>query len=387
MSGCIALIVGAGRGHRFGSELPKQYCQIGGKTVIGLTLDAFASHPEIDAVRAVIHPDDRELYDYAASSVSTDKLLDPVNGGETRQQSVYMGLKSLVEIAPDRVLIHDAARPFVGESVISRVILALDESIGAIPALPVNDTLKRGQNGMIQTTVARDDLWRAQTPQGFLFPDILEAHRYCAEDTTDVELTDDAAVAERAGIFVKIVNGEEGNIKVTTQEDLIRAGRISGGGEVRIGFGFDVHRFTEGANVTLCGVVIPHGAALAGHSDADVGLHALTDALLGTIGEGDIGSHFPPEETQWKGSPSDVFVSKAVQLITAKGAKIVNVDVTIICEMPKISPYRPAMRAYIAGLLGISEDRVSVKATTTEQLGFAGRGEGIAAQAIANITL
>ncbi|MBT3237671.1 MAG: bifunctional 2-C-methyl-D-erythritol 4-phosphate cytidylyltransferase/2-C-methyl-D-erythritol 2,4-cyclodiphosphate synthase [Rhodospirillaceae bacterium] len=380
MSGCIALVVGAGRGHRFGGELPKQYARVGGKSVIGLSLQAFAGHPGIDAVRAVIHPDDRHLYDEATQSVS-DGLLEPVNGGASRQESVRLGLESLSDSSPDMVLIHDAARPFVDSDVIDRVIASLQTANGAIPALPVNDTLKRGAKRTITTTVDRADLWRAQTPQGFRYSEILKAHG----DSASLELTDDASVAEHAGIAVELVDGSENNVKLTTQDDLVRAERLLGGGETRTGFGFDVHRFTDGDSVTLCGVNIPHSASLDGHSDADVGLHALTDALLGCVGEGDIGSHFPPSEAEWRGASSDVFLKKAVDIVASKGGVIVNVDVTLICEEPKVGPHRSAMRDSIAAILGVEVGRVSVKATTTERLGFTGRKEGIAAQSVATV--
>ncbi|MHA1597459.1 MAG: bifunctional 2-C-methyl-D-erythritol 4-phosphate cytidylyltransferase/2-C-methyl-D-erythritol 2,4-cyclodiphosphate synthase [Alphaproteobacteria bacterium] len=382
MSGCIALVVGAGRGHRFGGDLPKQYACVGGRSVIGMSLQAFAGHPGVDAVRAVIHPDDRELYENAINDVSGE-LLEPVNGGASRQESVRLGLESLSGHAPDLVLIHDAARPFVEADLIGRVLASLQTGCGAIPALPVNDTLKRGTGRTISATVARSDLWRAQTPQGFHYPEILQAHN----DSARMELTDDAAVAEAAGLAVELVDGNENNVKLTTQDDLFRAERLLGGTETRTGFGFDVHRFTDGDAVTLCGVRIPHDAALEGHSDADVGLHALTDALLGCVGEGDIGSHFPPGEAQWQDAASNIFLEKAVQIITGYGATIVNVDVTLICEEPKIGPHRQAMRYTMAGVLGIEPGRVSVKATTTERLGFTGRKEGIAAQAVATVRL
>jgi len=382
MSGCIALVVGAGRGHRFGGDLPKQYARIGGKTVIGLSMQAFTGHPGVDAVRAVIHSDDRNLYDDAVRDVS-GALLDPVNGGASRQESVRLGLESLSGHSPDLVLIHDAARPFVDHGVVDRVLASLQTGPGAIPALPVNDTLKRGAGRSITGTVDRADLWRAQTPQGFRFRDILEAHRGVA----DLELTDDAAVAEKAGIAVELVDGGEDNVKLTTKDDLIRAERLLGGGETRTGFGFDVHRFTSGDAITLCGVRIPHDAALEGHSDADVGMHALTDALLGCVGEGDIGSHFPPGEAAWRDAASGVFLGKAVDIISSRGGVIVNVDVTLICEEPKIGPHRADMRDAMAKILGLSRDRISVKATTTERLGFTGRKEGIAAQAVATVRL
>lgn len=382
MSGCIALVVGAGRGHRFGGDLPKQYVCVGGKTVLGLSMQAFAGHPGVNAVRAVIHPDDRNLYDDAVRGLP-GALLDPVNGGANRQESVRLGLESLSGHAPDLVLIHDAARPFVDHGLVDRVLASLQTGPGAIPALPVNDTLKRGAGRNITGTVERADLWRAQTPQGFRYRDILDAHA----NSAGLDLTDDAAVAEQAGLAVELVDGSEDNVKLTTKDDLIRAERLLGGGETRTGFGFDVHRFTGGSGVTLCAVRIPHSNALEGHSDADVGLHALTDALLGCVGEGDIGSHFPPGEAEWRGASSDIFLRKAVDIIAARGGVIVNVDVTLICEEPKIGAHRTAMRDAMAKILGLGRDRVSVKATTTERLGFTGRKEGIAAQAVATVRL
>lgn len=382
MSRCIALVVGAGRGHRFGGDQPKQYSPLAGSTVIGKTLKAFATHPSIDAVRAVIHPDDRDLYEAAIRGVEKNKILDPVGGGATRQDSVRLGLESLQGDAPDMVLIHDAARPFVSTDIIDRVIEALGASKGAIAAMPVTDTLKSSDGGQINTTVDRTGLWRAQTPQGFHYSDILDAHQVCREDNS---LTDDAAVAEKVGLAVQLVTGSEENVKITTQGDLRHAERKLSGIEHRTGMGFDVHRFCPGDGVTLCGVRIPYEQALDGHSDADVALHALTDALLGAIGEGDIGQHFPPSEAKWKGVASEIFLNKARDLIHEKGGSVVNVDVTLICEEPKVGPHRDAMREFVSQALDIDLTRVSVKATTTERLGFTGRKEGIAAEAIATV--
>ncbi len=385
MSGCIALVVGAGRSRRFGGETPKQYSSYGGTTVISRTLAAFANHPSITSVRAVIHPDDKDLYAAALDSAGMDNLLDPVAGGATRQESVRLGLESLSRYSPDRVLIHDAARPFVSQGVIDRVIQALDRSPGAIAALPVNDTLKSSQDGYVKNTVDRAALWRAQTPQGFHFSKILEAHKCFSKGNCGAEFTDDAAVAEKAGMAIELVTGSEENVKITTMDDLMLAQRNLGAWEHRTGLGFDVHRFCPGDHLTLCGVCIPYSHALEGHSDADVALHAITDALLGAIGQGDIGSHFPPNDEQWKGVSSDVFLAKARDLIRGLGGNIVNVDVTIICEEPKIGPHRQSMQAKIASVLGLEENRISVKATTTERLGFTGRQEGIAAEAIATV--
>ncbi len=382
MTGIVALIVAAGRGSRFGGGLPKQYAPLGGRVVLRHSLERFARHPRIDEVRAVIHPDDRALYDQAALGL---KLAEPVGGEATRQESVRRGLESLEQIAPEAVLIHDGARPFVSAGVIDRVLDGLGAAAGAIAALPVTDTLKRGGAGLIQATVERGSLWRAQTPQGFRYAEILAAHRAAA----GVELSDDAAVAEQANLSVALVEGAPENIKVTTQDDLARAERWLAGGqdETHVGQGFDVHRFAAGDHVMLCGVRITHEKGLAGHSDADVGLHALTDAILGALGAGDIGSHFPPSEARWRDADSALFVNRARELVARRGGRIGHVDVTLICERPKIGPHRAAMVARIAELLDIAPDQVSVKATTTEGLGFTGRGEGIAAQAAATLRL
>lgn len=378
MSGCIALIVAAGRGRRFGGGIPKQYRTLAGVAVLRRTLAAFAAHPEVAGVRAVIHPDDRALYDAAAHGLD---VLPPVVGGETRQDSVRLGLESLAGLAPDTVLIHDGARPFADAPLISRVIAALAGHPGALPALAVVDTVKRGNGGLVAETIDRGGLFLAQTPQGFRFGAIRAAHAAQAGQ----ELTDDAAVAEAAGLTVALVAGSEANRKITTEEDLMAAEMAMTSGETRIGSGFDVHRFVAGTAVTLCGVAIPHSAALEGHSDADVALHALTDALLGAAGAGDIGQHFPPSDPQWRGAASRVFVTHAAGVIAAAGGTIVNVDVTVICEAPRVGPHRDAMRTAIADMLGIAPERVNVKGTTSEGLGFTGRREGIAAMASASV--
>ena len=385
MAGTVALVVAAGRGTRFGGEQPKQYLPLGDRPLLGHSLAAFARHPEIDAVRAVIHPDDRASYDAAAGSLA---LLEPVPGGASRQASCRLGLESLEEMAPDKVLIHDGARPFVPEDLIGRVVATLDESPGALPALPVTDTLKRGAEGLVGETVPRQGLWRAQTPQGFRYGPILEAHRAVVAAGA-AEFTDDAAIAEHEGLAVQLVEGAADNLKVTTPEDLAQATRWLAGRpeELRTGSGFDVHKLGPGNGVMLCGVAVPHDGALIGHSDADVGLHALTDALLGALAAGDIGEHFPPSDPQWAGAESGQFLAHAGGLVAARGGRVVNLDVTLICERPKVGPHRAAMVARIAALLGIDQERVSVKATTTERLGFTGRGEGIAAQAMATIAL
>lgn len=384
--GTVALVVAAGRGERFGGERPKQYAPLAGKPLLRHSLAALERHPGIAAVRGVIRMEDRDFYDATASGLA---LLEPVGGGASRQDSVRLGLESLEDLAPDRVLIHDGARPLLPAAVIDRVLGALDRAPGAIAALPVTDTLKRGENGSIAGTVPRADLWRAQTPQGFHYPAILAAHREAAEGP---ELTDDAAVAEAAGLKVLLVEGAAENIKVTSPGDLARAeailAHIAGlTPEPRSGSGFDVHRFAPGDHVNLCGVRIAHDRSLLGHSDADVGLHALTDAILGALAAGDIGQHFPPTDPRWRGAASGLFLRHARDLVAERGGRILNVDVTLICEAPKLAPHRPAMVARLAELLEIEPGRVSVKATTTEGLGFTGRGEGIAAQATATIRL
>lgn len=391
MTGVTALIVAGGRGIRAGGNLPKQYRRLGHEPLLRRTVRAFLAHPGVSAVRVVIHPDDTAL---CAAAVEGFDLLAPVFGGQTRQDSVRLGLQSLVELDPAFVLIHDAARPFVPGSTIARVIAALETAPAAIPGLRVVDTLKRATGGQagrhadgrpdyVAETVERDGLWRAQTPQGFRFRPLLDAHRRLAGKN----LTDDAAVAEAAGLDVAIVEGDEDNVKLTTTEDFRRAERLMTAGEFRVGSGFDVHRFGTGDYVTLCGVEVAHGRGLEGHSDADVGLHALTDALLGAIGAGDIGSHFPPSESRWRGADSGIFVRRARDLVAEAGGAIVNADVTFICERPKILPHRQAMIETVARLLGVDEGRVSIKATTTEGLGFTGRREGIAAQAFVSVRL
>ena len=381
MQQCIAIIVASGRGTRFGHRQPKQYLPLLGKPMLRHALAAFADHPKIDAVRAVIHEDDRDLYDDAADGLD---LMDPVQGGETRQDSVRLGLESLAGHAPDKVLIHDGARPLIGAPVIDRVVDALDHADGVVPALPVADTLKRVQGGVIGETVDRTGLFRAQTPQGFRYQPILDAHRRMKGQA----MTDDAAVGEASGLNVSVVRGDEANLKVTEEDDLRRAAlHVGSGYRTRTGMGFDVHRLEPGDGLTLLGVNLPEPFCMIGHSDADVGLHAITDALLGAIAAGDIGSHFPPSDPTWKGACSTIFLKHACDLIAMSGGVIEHVDVTLICERPKIGPYRGAMVERLAGLLQLPADHVSVKATTTERLGFTGRGEGIAAQAIATVLM
>lgn len=382
MTGTTALIVAAGRGQRAGRGLPKQYRTLAGLAVLRRACLAFLGHPRVGSVRVVINPTDRAHYDTAVAGLH---LPEPVAGGESRQESCLRGLEALANgTAPDSVLIHDAARPFVDAATIGRVIDALDRSPAVIAGVPVTDTLKRVESGgRVATTVERAGLWRAQTPQGFKFGSILRAHRAAAGRA----LTDDAAVAEASGLAVVMVEGSESNMKLTSEDDFRRAERMLSGCDIRVGTGFDVHRFGPGSRVMLCGIAIPHDRGLQGHSDADAGLHALTDAILGAVAGGDIGSHFPPSDPQWRGADSAEFLRKAVSLVTGRGGEIRHLDVTLICETPKVGPHRGAMRERIAEVAGVPAERVSVKATTTEGLGFTGRGEGIAAQAIATICL
>ena len=388
-----ALIVAAGRGTRARGPGrgpgpgPKQYAAIGGVPVLAQALRPFLAHPDIALVAVAIARGDEALYRTAVAGLASGKLLSPIGGGATRQASVGNGLRALSAHLPDGVLIHDAARPFVTRDVIDRVLGALAHWPGAIAALPLADTLKKaGPGGLIAATVDRAGLWRAQTPQGFRFADILAAHERARAAGLE-DMTDDAAIAEWTGLPVGLVLGSVANAKLTTPEDFAMAERAAGGPDVRVGQGFDVHRLVAGDHVWLCGVRIAHTQGLEGHSDADVALHALTDALLGAIGAGDIGQHFPDSDPHWRGAASGIFVGEALRLVRAHGGTIRNVDVTLLCEAPRIAPHRDAMRRRIAELLELEEARVSVKATTTEGLGFAGRREGIAAVATASVVL
>lgn len=381
MGGCYAIIVAAGRGHRAGGGRPKQYRALAGRPLLRYSAATFAGHDMIDGVRVVIHPDDRAFFDEATDGLA---VMEWAAGGPERQDSVRLGLESLQPLSPDRVLIHDAARPFVSAGLITRAIRTLNDADGALAALPVVDTLKREARGTVAGTVDRSHLWRAQTPQGFRFEQILAAHRDCAGEA----LTDDAAVAEKAGMEVRLVPGDEDNFKVTTAEDFARAEALLAGRMVpRVGYGYDVHRFGPGDHVWLCGVKVAHEQGLVGHSDADAGLHALTDAVLGALADGDIGTHFPPSDPQWKDTASDAFLRHAASRVAARGGRIVNLDATLICEAPRIGPHRDAMVTRVADIAGLPESRVSIKATTTERLGFTGRGEGIACQAVATLLL
>lgn len=371
----LALIVAGGRGVRAGDGLPKQYRALGGEPVIRRTIRAFLRHPGIDMVRCVIHPDDRALYAAAAHGWP---LGDPAMGRPTRQGSVRAGLEA--SVGSTRVLIHDAARPMVPHDMIERVLTALNDADGACPVLPVADTLVRDDG----EALARAGVYRVQTPQGFRFEAILAAHRAASH----TEATDDAGLARAAGLHVALVRGDERAMKLTEAEDFARAEALLAAGYVpRAGTGFDVHAFGPGDHIMLCGVRVVHDMGVLAHSDGDVGLHALTDALLGAAALGDIGQHFPPSDQRWAGAASDQFLAHAAMLVRGAGGIVDGVDVTVMCERPKVGPHRDAMRMRIAAILGLPIGAVSVKATTTERLGFTGRGEGIAAQASASIRM
>lgn len=379
-----ALIVAGGRGSRFGETGPKQYARLAGRPLLRWAAEALAAHPAITLTGCVIHADDRAAYAAACAGLT---LLAPVTGGATRQASVRNGLEKLAALPqpPAHVLIHDAARPLLPAGIVSRVLAALEHAPGAIPGLPVTDTLKRADaSGRLAETVPRAGLWRAQTPQGFRFEAILAAHRAAQHQ----DYTDDADLLQAAGQTVTLVDGDENLMKVTTAADLARLeALLSGTRETRTGFGYDVHAFGPGDHVTLGGVRIPHERGLAGHSDADVGLHALCDAIYGALADGDIGQHFPPSEVEWRGADSAVFLCHAMQRVAERRGRVLHLDLTLVCERPKVGPHRDAMRARIAEIAGLALDRVAVKATTSERLGFTGRGEGIAAQAVATLEL
>ena len=382
-----ALIVAAGRGIRASRAVAKQYALLGGVSVLARSVRAFLDSPAIGMVQVAIPAGDEALYRAALGSIADNRILPPVAGGATRQGSVRNGLNALIPQAPDIVLIHDAARPFLPQRVIGAVLEALASAPAAIAATPLADTLKRaGEANRIAATIDRAGLWRAQTPQGFRFAEILAAHAAAAAAGLE-EFSDDAALAEWAKMPVVMVMGSEENSKLTTHEDLAAAERALALPDVRTGQGFDVHRLVAGDHVWLCGVRLPHAMGLKGHSDADVALHAVTDALLGAIGDGDIGAHFPDTDPRWKGAASELFVRDAVRRVHARNGAISNVDVTILCEAPRIAPHREAMRARLADLLQIEPSRIGVKATTTEGLGFTGRREGIAALATATVIL
>jgi 2-C-methyl-D-erythritol 4-phosphate cytidylyltransferase/2-C-methyl-D-erythritol 2,4-cyclodiphosphate synthase len=372
----VALVVAAGSGSRTGGEVPKQYRKVGGNALLAHAIDALC-HPRIDEVRVVIGPGQEAQY---REAVGERPLPAPILGGAERQDSVLRGLETLEDA--EAVLIHDAARAFLPASVIDRLLNALEMSDGAVPVLPVVDTLARA-DGALGETVPREGLVRVQTPQAFRFEAILAAHRAWVGSATD-----DAQVARAAGLSVATVEGDAMLEKLTYEADFARwEERLRARMVSRTGMGYDVHAFEPGDSLWMGGILIPHDRGLKGHSDADVVLHAVTDALLGAIGEGDIGQHFPPADPQWRGAASSRFVEHARKLIESRGGRIDHVDATVICEAPKVGPHREAMRARLAELLGLPLGRVSIKATTSERLGFTGRGEGIAAQAIATVSL
>lgn len=388
---CGVVIVAAGRGERAGSHAdgPKQYRRIGGRPVISHTLDLFVNWQPARHIVVVIHPDDAALFENArAVALPAGDRLTVVHGGQTRQQSVLAGLEALAAHDISHVLIQDAVRPFVEPAILERTLTAFHHGARAVlPAVAVADTLKRADaNGNVAETVSRSGLFAAQTPQSFHFATILEAHRR-ASTAGRADFTDDASIAEWAGVRVHLVEGSTGNVKLTLQKDIVMADqRLSHGlPDVRTGNGYDVHQLVAGDGVTLCGIFIPHDQKLSGHSDADVALHALTDALLATCGAGDIGDHFPPSDPQWKGAASHIFLEHAAGIVRAKGGTIMNADVSLIAEAPRVGPHRDAMRKNLAAILGISIDRCSVKATTNETIGFVGRREGIAAIATATV--
>lgn len=373
-----AILLAAGTGSRFGAATPKQFLPLLGRSVIRFAAEGLVPHV------GLLQPVGPEAPISAA--LASLAHLPPVEGGATRQASVRAGLEALAPYAPDIVLVHDAARPFIPPATIPALLAALVGAEGAIPAIPLADTLKRRdeKSGLIAATVPRENLFRAQTPQAFHFSSLLRLHREAAA----ANATDDASLLEVAGLAVALVPGAEDNIKITLPEDLPRAARaLAATLFPRTGSGFDVHAFAPGRRLVLCGVEIPHEQGLAGHSDADVGIHALCDAIYGALAEGDIGRHFPPSEPAWRNADSACFLAHAAGRIAAHSGILANADVTLICERPKIAPHAPAMQARLAALLGASGSRISVKATTTERLGFTGRGEGIAAQAIATILL
>ncbi|MDX3969341.1 MAG: bifunctional 2-C-methyl-D-erythritol 4-phosphate cytidylyltransferase/2-C-methyl-D-erythritol 2,4-cyclodiphosphate synthase [Bradyrhizobium sp.] len=380
------VLVAAGRGLRAGAGGPKQYREIGGVPVIYRAMEAFSRHPEVSAVQPVVNPDDSVMFTAAVAGLRHEP---PTNGGATRQASVLAGLEALAKHKPDIVLIHDAARPFVSAGVISRAIEAAGRTGAAIPVVPVTDTIKlTGEGGNVEDTPDRARLRIAQTPQSFRFDVILEAHRRAAKDGRS-DFTDDAAIAEWAGLTVATFEGDVANMKLTTPEDFVREeARLAALlGDIRTGTGYDVHAFGEGDHVMICGVRVPHTKGFLAHSDGDVGLHALVDAILGALADGDIGSHFPPSDAKWKGASSDQFLKYAIERVAQRSGRVANLEVTLICERPKIGPLRDTMRARIAEISGVDISRVAVKATTSERLGFTGREEGIAATASATIRL
>jgi 2-C-methyl-D-erythritol 4-phosphate cytidylyltransferase/2-C-methyl-D-erythritol 2,4-cyclodiphosphate synthase len=381
-----AVIVAAGRGLRAGGDLPKQYRQVLGEPAIRSSLIALAGHASISLVQPVIHPDDAALFRAASGGLA---LLPAVPGGASRQASVRAGLEAVQSHHPELVLVHDAARPFASHALITRAIAAGRASGAAVPVIPVADTVKTvDAAGYVTGTIDRTPMRMVQTPQAFAFAALLDAHRRANAAGRD-DFTDDAALAEWAGLRVSTFEGEAENVKLTTDDDFARAEamKLSALSDVRTGFGFDVHRFGDGDHVMLGGVRVPHTRGLSGHSDADVVLHALVDAILGALAEGDIGVHFPPTDAQWRGASSDRFLAFAAERVRARGGRIAHLDVTVVCEAPRVGPHRDAMCARIAAIAGVAIERVGLKATTSEKMGFAGRGEGMAAFANATVRL
>ncbi|QBF31734.1 bifunctional 2-C-methyl-D-erythritol 4-phosphate cytidylyltransferase/2-C-methyl-D-erythritol 2,4-cyclodiphosphate synthase [Thalassococcus sp. S3] len=368
-----AIIVAAGRGERAGGAIAKQWQVVAGRRVIDWTVQRFLNHPDISHIVLVLPENDPK----AATAFKDLSKVICTTGGQTRMKSVNNGLQALAGERVSKVLIHDVARPCVPDQVIADVLDALDKDEAAAPGLAVSDALWHGDAGTVQATRDRTGLFAAQTPQGFAYHAIRAAH-----DAFDGEAADDVEVARAAGLEVRIVPGHPDNLKITRPEDFARAARIlEEQMDIRLGNGYDVHRFTDGDHVVLCGVKIPHDRSLDGHSDADVGMHAVTDAVYGALAEGDIGRHFPPSDPQWKGAASEIFLRHAVQLARDRGFEISNVDCTLVCEFPKIGPHSARMQSQMADLMAVDERRVSIKATTSERLGFTGRGEGIAALA------
>jgi len=380
-----AIILAAGRGERSGQAVPKQFVDIAGEPVLRRTIRAFQQFSPISHIQVVIHPDDAQLYEAAIGNLSP--LPPAVAGALTRQGSVLSGLEAIVQANPDTVLIHDGARPFVTSDLLQRVIDAVEPDTGVVPALPVSDTLRSSGGEYLGGTVPRDGLYAMQTPQAFPFRAILDAHQKAAQQGQG-NLTDDAAVFQLAAMKIRHVPGDRDNIKLTRADDFTYAERmLSAENEIRIGQGYDVHAFEDGDGVHLCGVRIPFDRSLKGHSDADVGLHALTDAIFGALADGDIGHHFPPSDPRWKDASSNIFLEEAIASLVRRRGRLINIDLTLVCEEPKVGPHRDAMRQSISTICDISPDRVSVKATTTERLGFTGRGEGIAAIAVATVSV
>lgn len=389
-----AIVVAAGRGSRLGGEVPKQYRWLAGKPVITHTLEGLLAAPAIGAVLPVIHPDDRSRFDDAISGIDPrpSKLLRPVFGGGTRQESVHRGLEALAAAPPDLVLVHDAARPFASRDLLDRAIAAGRTHGAAVPGVTPVDTIKVvDERGEVAETPDRSRLRAVQTPQAFAFDAILEAHRRAVREGLATAFSDDGGLAQWAGHAVAVFEGEASNVKLTHEADFAAAEqRLGGGGAswiTRVGAGFDVHAFDEGDHVWLGGVRIPAEKGVVAHSDGDVVLHALTDAVLGALGEGDIGVHFPPSDPQWRGASSDRFLAFAAERVRTRGGVIDHLDVTLLCEAPRIGPHRELVRETIARIAGLPTGAVSIKATTTERLGFIGRKEGIAAQAVASVRL